>query len=557
MSRFLGRIAAFLVFSLSLSASAIGGEDPIERMAREAMSFFRPIEGRIAGIEGSKILVESAAKDALRPGMRLNVLREGETFIHPVTKEPFGRMETLSGKVELRDVQAATVIGVLIEGEAREGDKVRISETKVKLVFCQDRKTDWYLADEYYRKLKDTGRIEMIDTSLETDDEGKLLEEARRLGADVAVLLTSQESGKGTLLKQRLFWVSDGSRFLDSEGRIDVAFEKDLKFGDAFFTPHAGEALLRFDLPYGARHVVTGDLDGDGKQEIVLSTGTDARAYVPGVDLQPLWELKGSGMDDHIWMDAVDLNGNGRDELIITSMRDDEVVSAVHELTGTEFRKLWETKHFLRKSGTGVVAQAYSPRDGYTGDIMQVGWEKGEYRLGEKVSLPRGVNVYDYVRSEGSGREMLLLAFDEKGFLHLYNEKGIRVWTSAEGNGGFLTTFKRKSPGPHMDTGEWAVKDRLTPWNREVLSVQRIPVVDMAKGFGYKNSRIRNYWWNGFSMESSVLVDDITGTLLDYAVAGDKMIVLSSPFLGIKFGNILKGENPLGTVLSIYSVKGR
>jgi len=54
-----------------------------------------------------------------------------------------------------------------------------------------------------------------------------------------------------------------------------------------------------------------------------------------------------------------------------------------------------------------------------------------------------------------------------------------------------------------------------------------------------------------------VLVDDIRGTLLDYAVAGDNMIVLTSPFLGIKFGNILKGENPLGTVLSVYSVKGR
>jgi hypothetical protein len=58
-------------------------------------------------------------------------------------------------------------------------------------------------------------------------------------------------------------------------------------------------------------------------------------------------------------------------------------------------------------------------------------------------------------------------------------------------------------------------------------------------------------------MDEGVLVDDIKGTLLDYAVAGDKLIVLASPFLGIKFENILKGENPLGTALYIYSVKGR
>ena len=54
-----------------------------------------------------------------------------------------------------------------------------------------------------------------------------------------------------------------------------------------------------------------------------------------------------------------------------------------------------------------------------------------------------------------------------------------------------------------------------------------------------------------------MLVDDIRGGLLDYAVTGDKIIVLTSPVMGIKFENILKGENPLGTVLYIYSVKGR
>jgi hypothetical protein len=58
-------------------------------------------------------------------------------------------------------------------------------------------------------------------------------------------------------------------------------------------------------------------------------------------------------------------------------------------------------------------------------------------------------------------------------------------------------------------------------------------------------------------MEEGVLVDNIKGTLLDYVVAGDKIIVLASPIMGIKFENILKGENPLGSVLYIYSVKGR
>jgi hypothetical protein len=87
--------------------------------------------------------------------------------------------------------------------------------------------------------------------------------------------------------------------------------------------------------------------------------------------------------------------------------------------------------------------------------------------------------------------------------------------------------------------------------------VERIPLLQQARGIGFKSSRIKRYWWNGFSMENSILINDIAGTVLDFAVADDKMLVLSNPLLGIKFKNILKGKSPLGTMLFMYSIKGR
>ena len=87
--------------------------------------------------------------------------------------------------------------------------------------------------------------------------------------------------------------------------------------------------------------------------------------------------------------------------------------------------------------------------------------------------------------------------------------------------------------------------------------VKRIPLANMAKGLGYKSSQIKTFWWTGFSMEESTLIDGISGGIMDYAFAGDKLIVLSKPLFGIKAKNILKGENPLGSMLYIYSLKGR
>ena len=57
-------------------------------------------------------------------------------------------------------------------------------------------------------------------------------------------------------------------------------------------------------------------------------------------------------------------------------------------------------------------------------------------------------------------------------------------------------------------------------------------------------------------MEEGVLIDNISGTALDYALSGDKILVLSSPPLGIKPKNILQGENPIITELSVYLNKG-
>jgi hypothetical protein len=511
-------------------------------------------------------------KDALKAGMRLRVLREGQPFIHPITKEFLGKVESAVGKIEIKDVQPGSHAGVIVEGEAREGDKVRISETKIKMMFCQDKTTDWYLADEYYRTLKQTERIEMIDTALETSDASEVIKEAKKLGAEVALLLTSRPATKGTSMRQQLFWISDGSPFIDMEREVDVAYAKELKFGEELFSPQAGEALLMYDLPFDAERMVAGDFDADGKQEIGLSAGNTVNIYIPAVDMQHLWEVKSPATDDHLWVDSIDRNRNGKDELIITSMRSgtvlsdsDElierseggkVVSYIYEYDGSAFKELWRGNYFLRRQGNDLLAQAYSEDEGFAGDVFAMNWD-GDYKVGEKVALPPGIALYDFVIFLGAKNEKMVFAYDQDGFLNLYNEQGIRTWRSTKSTGGFRTGFKKKSTVSYIDKGEWTVKDRLISRKKEVLVAERIPLAKMVKGIGHKNSRIKNYWWNGFSMEKSILIDDINGTILDYALVGDKLIVLTSPLFGIKFDKILKGENPLITVLYIYSIAGR
>jgi hypothetical protein len=554
---------------LAVCFSAVAyADDSLDRMRDETMSYFKPLTGRILTVGDREVTVNLGTKDSVKPGMRLNILREEAPFRHPVTGEPLGRLEALMGKLVIKDIGADSSTGEIIEGSAKEGDTVRISEIPVDLLFCQSRDTDWYTADSYYRKLKETGRFNLIDTGVEPEDTAKVIEEAKRRHADVALLLTSQKKESGIVLTQRLLWVSDGVRFSETSAAVDSAYEKKLRSGDEFFKLGNEQAYLQLNLPIDAKLITIADVAGDGKREIVLSTGKDVMFFTLGADLHPAlggMKIVGSTRDDHLWLDSIDLNRNGRDEIIITSMKGDEVVSYVYELKDTEFNLLYKGDVFLRRLGDKLIAQEYSRAEGFSGDVFEIVWDGG-YKKGKLLKLPKGINIYDFVYLEDPQKGRLLLAYDKGGFLNVYNEKNIRVWRSKTGTGGFLKTFKKEAPASTIDTemldttmidrGQWSVKDRLLLRNKDILMVDRTPLLEMMRGLGYKSSRIRSLWWNGLSIEESVLVDNISGTIFDYAIAGQKILFLASPIFGIKPGNILKGENPLRTELYIYTVKG-
>ena len=346
------RIILFVLSFFIMITSAYGEEDPITGLKDDTIAYFKPMTGTVVSVEGNIILMSIGEKDSVKPGMRFKVLREGEPFIHPVTKELLGKVESAVGKVEVKEVHPESAKGVLIEGNAKQGDKVRLSDTKISMIFCQDKNIDWSLADEYYRSLKGTGRIEMIDTALETGDKAKLLEEARRVGAETALILTERRSGGEILLRERLFWVSDGSKFIDEETKVGAEYSKGLRFGEEFFIPRVGEAVLTFDLPSGARLMAAGDVYGDGNREILLSSGRDIRIYRIGADLQLLGEIKGASTDEFIWLDTIDLNKKKKDDIVVTSMKNGEIVSYIYEFAESGFKLLWQGKYFLRKLAT-------------------------------------------------------------------------------------------------------------------------------------------------------------------------------------------------------------
>lgn len=561
---------------LILLSGAAHAQDPLSQLKDETLSYFTPLKGKVVGVMGKTITSDLGSSAGVKKGMRFAILKEGTPFLHPITKEPMGRIETPVGKAVVREVKEKGSTMEIIKGDADLGDIVRISEMKLRVLFYQDKSADWNLADPYYDLLKESGRFEIMDTSLNSANDAAVLAEARRVNAALVFVVTGRQQDKEAFLKQRILLVEDSSQLAENEIKVEATYAKALGGSRATVTPiaSASDTLLSFDLPFGARLIAVGDLKGDGTREIILSTGRDLRVFTLGSGLQDLSELKVSATDDFLWIETADVDGDGRDEIIVTSLRGrsvdttsdslvhdvkdaGRVISYIYTLKGSELSLLWKGNLFLRSlPQTGLIAQKFDSAEGFGGPVFRAGYVSGEVKAGDEIKLPRGVNIYDFVYVDGSGAAKNVLAYDDSGYLNLYNEMGLRIWRSKDDYGGVLTTFKKAAPSVMVDRGAWSIKDRLFVRNRDSFAVKRIPLANMAKGLGYKSSQIKTLLWTGFSMEEGTLVDGISGAVQDYAFAGDKLVVLSRPLFGIKFKNIMKGENPLGSMLYVYSLKG-
>ncbi len=564
------KIVAAVLFSLSLllfiaqpgftqqDAVQNDADTALKLLKDQTLSYFNPVAGRVTSVEGKSVKIEPGSRESVEKGMRLTAFKEGANFIHPVTKEPLGKIELPVGAIEVTSVAADDAAGIIINGDPAHftDAKLKIPATKVKMLFYQG-DIDWFLGDAYYQMLKETNRFELIDTGIETDDVPKILAEAKKKGADAALVLTSETAEGQVAVKQKLYWVEDGKEFAEKEATADISSVKELRLRAGLFIPREGEILLSFHLPFTATRLATGDLAGDGNMEIVLAYGNKIRIYRQGVDLKALEEFSVPA-GEILWLDTIDLNKDGKDEILITAMRGDEVVSFIYELKDSSYVQLLKIKDtFLRKIGSRTIAQEFSKGDGYKGPVYFLTFKADTFEKGDILKLPAGVNIYDFQLFNSPEGKQSVAAWDDNGFLHIYNGEGIRLWVSKEDFGGFPTTFSKEGGSIIVDKGKWSVKDRLLLSNNELITPKRQPIFGMAKGLGYWKSSLRGLWWNGAAIEERVFIENAGGDLLDYDVAGDRLIVLSKSTLSSGAMNIFKGESPFGATLYIFSLKGR
>ncbi|TAN45111.1 MAG: hypothetical protein EPN22_03710 [Nitrospirae bacterium] len=547
----------------------LAAELALAALKDELISYFEPVSGSVTGMTDNSLKIDKGTKSRVKPGMRFFVYKEGVKFVHPVTKEALGRMEMPVGNIEIVSAGENSSEGTIVQGKREDFEKakIKIPAKKVKLLFYQG-KVDWYLGDAYYQLLKDSGRFELLDTGLETEDMSKLAAEARERGAEILLALDSTESAGLVKLTQKFFWAGDAKQFGGNATSINSGHVKELRFKSGLYAEQEGAVLLSIELSSRSRHMALGDVDGDGIQDLLLSSGDEIEVYRYGLDLKLLWTLKAAPRSEILWIDTIDSGKGPRSKILVTAMSEGLITSYVYEFDPSKPAQvkggvagglvlLAKIKGmFLRGYEGSILGQEFDKNSGYDGDVFKIVFKDGAYKKGEKFKLPPAVNIYDFQFIRAIGGEKGVLAWDEEGHLNLYNEAGVSVWRSKEDYGGFSLSYKKETPTIMVDKGMWAIKDRLLNNYGEILAPFRTPLVGMAKGLGYRKSAIKSLLWNGLTVEERTLVDKIGGELYDYVFIDNRLVVLSKSLFGVNMANVLKGRSPLGVTINIYPMKG-
>jgi len=131
-------------------------------------------------------------------------------------------------------------------------------------------------------------------------------------------LLKSSKQNGSLKLTQEIYWVKDKKFLLNSEIELNQTAIGELRKKYASLIVPEGHTLLSFRLARSVNRVATGNFDGKSQNQILVASNSEISLYTLDVDLKlkSNYEIPVGG--DILWFDTGDIDKDGKDEIVIT-----------------------------------------------------------------------------------------------------------------------------------------------------------------------------------------------------------------------------------------------
>lgn len=300
-------------------------------------------------------------------------------------------------------------------------------------------------------------------------------------------------------------------------------------------------------LPFASVGMVVADVNGDGKNEIVILGEKRLGVYQWGKDgrLMPLGEYKIPTRLAPLMVRSIDLDRDRAEEIILTAYETDnsQPLSYVLSFKGNAFRELvTRSPYYLNVvrvlpdfmpalvGQKGDASRIFSPAGVY--EMMKQG---GELVPSKKLDLPKGVNVMNFAWLPGTpGKETdKLVTLNDDENLRTYSPQGSLLNQSNEKYSGAAVGMEEQTNMPGLGkssvliASKYFVPLRMIPADLEQdgsweLLVNK-PISVSAQYFEnyrfFPEGEIHSLYWDGVGLSLQWKTRRIKGSVVDFALA--------------------------------------
>ena len=326
-------------------------------------------------------------------------------------------------------------------------------------------------------------------------------------------------------------------------------------------------------LDKNIKSMAIGDVDGDGKNEMVIISSNEVFIYrCENGSLVKKGELKGKYYHTFLYVDVADINKNKKAEIFVTSLSGKgHLNSFVFEYDGLKFKKIVHDANLyyrvLNIPGRGkillgqkrgmlgtTVANGIDPSSIlFLSGVFELKWQNKNYKPADRLNLPGEINVYGFTYGDvlNDGREMIA-AFTKDNRLIILDKNGNEEFKSRERYGGSTTylEFPQKDEKKRMDRFYLPQRIFITDFDKdgknEVITVRsHATTSSFFKRFrSFDSGQIECLTWNNVTLKQKWKTDEISGYISDLAVGdidNDGLSEIVFPVI-TKSGSIIKKE---------------
>ncbi len=351
-------------------------------------------------------------------------------------------------------------------------------------------------------------------------------------------------------------------------------------------------------IPHGLVSMAVIDWDGDGVDEIFVASAVDLRVYhfERGILQQLGMQEFKSRLDIHA-VNVADLDGDGKVEIYLSAMLNDEIHFASSVLVWNQdngFRQIaqnipWAIRPIYlpgegmvlagQKENLGRMDDNFLQQDIYT---LKMDEKKKGYGKGRRLSLPRGVNLFDFVFADIDGDgpyEKVAITRNMK--LAIYDEENSLIWLSEGDYGGGVThlgKWRIHRKGASRSTGGGDNEEFLDlsylPTRLIAVDVNKDGKTDIISGknvlSSYKwlsNSRrfsdgnVVCMGWDGSKMVELWGTDRLGGHVTDYHIVSDKLSnssnITDENFSAKIRVKLYVGQVPNDSFANLFTISGK